>query len=338
MNSVFFKPGRSNLFVRTSKSRSQRGGVLVTILVWFVAIFDLPASDYSNEDELQSGKLLLVGGGKLPPEIRDLFFQLAGGENARIVLIPTGSQDAESPAFIEDFLEPWQKYSPQSIVVLHARNRCQANDPDFLKPLREATGVWISGGVQARLADRYVGTKVEAELRHLLGRDGIIAGTSAGAAVMTRVMIADGLRQPAIASGLDLFSDAIVDQHFSQRYRMIRLAKATQMNPNRFGVGIDEGTGLLILQNRGRILGQGQVRFIAATQRPVPSATSLMVCDYASGEEVNLKLWREAAAQARPITQAELSRGRRARVMQSRIAPSLTYSLSYEPNALDSCR
>jgi cyanophycinase len=254
------------------------------------------------------------------------------------VLIPTGSQNAESPTVINDFLEPWRKYSPQSLVVLHARNRCQANDPNFLKPLREATGVWISGGVQSRLADRYVGTEVETKLRRLLSRNGIVAGTSAGAAVMTRVMIADGYRQPVVASGLDLLNDAIVDQHFSQRYRMIRLAKAIQMNPNRFGVGVDEGTGLLIFQNRGRVLGQGQVRFIAAAPRRVPSKPSLMVCDYASGEEVNLELWREAAAQAGPITQAEFSCRRRARAMQSRIAPSLTYSLSYEPKALDFCR
>lgn len=302
-------------------------GVMVSVQSTSVAV--------SEDGETPSGRLLLLGGGEISKEIREVFLQTAGGENARIVLIPTGSQSAASPEFIESFLEPWKKHPLRSLVVLHAQNRCQANDPDFLQPLREATGVWISGGVQSRLAERYCGTQVEAELQRLLGRDGVIAGTSAGAAVMSRVMIADGLKQPAIASGLDLFRDAIVDQHFSQRFRMTRLAKAAQIHANRFGVGIDEGTALLVYSNGGRVLGPGRVRFVVATQYPAHAVPPLMVRDYDSGEQVNLQLWREAAAIPKQVSRTENPRWQRVLTLQSRIAPSLTYSLSHEPCSLD---
>ena len=310
--------------------------------LWFFALICFPllaqshsfAMDTSGDAGLSRGRLMLLGGGKMPPEIRNLFFQLAGAENARIVLIPTGSQDAESPEFIENFLEPWRQYSPQSIVVLHARDRCQANDPDFLRPLREATAVWIGGGVQSRLADRYVGTEVETELQNLLGRDGIIAGTSAGAAVMTRVMIADGLKQPVIATGLDLFKGAIVDQHFTQRYRMARLIRAVQMHPGRIGVGIDEGTGLLVQSNGGQVLGKGRVRLIVAMQGSNSSALPLLVRDYNSGETVSLDLWCEATAKTMQTELVGHAASHVALEMQSRIAPSLTYSFTPDASVI----
>ena len=78
-------------------------------------------------------------------------------------------------------------------VRFHTRSRDEANDPDFCRPLEDATGVWIGGGKQTALTRAYLGTEVERLLKAVLDRGGVIGGTSAGAAVMTRVMIASGL-------------------------------------------------------------------------------------------------------------------------------------------------
>lgn len=314
------------------------GCLVVLCLLWFVKPSQLSAAILENQDELTRGRLLLIGGGEIPPEVRDLFFKLAGGENARIVLVPTGSQDAESADFVEEFLEPWRQYSAQSILVLHARNRHQANDSQFLQPLKEATGVWISGGVQSRLADRYAGTEFEAELKRLLSRDGIIAGTSAGAAVMTHVMIADGLQRPVLAQGLDLLRDAVVDQHFSQRFRMPRLVAACRNYPNRFGVGIDEGTGLLVHGNAGQVLGKGRVRLIACSSNSTALSPPLLLRDYSSGENIDLKIWRDIVGRIALTEQETLARRRKGLVAQSRVAPALAYSLSIDYEHFDSPR
>ena len=79
-----------------------------------------------------------------------------------------------------------------SVQLLHTRSQDEANDPAFCRPLDEATGVWIGGGTQTRLSESYVDTEVERQLKALLARGGVIGGTSAGAAIMTRVMITGG--------------------------------------------------------------------------------------------------------------------------------------------------
>lgn len=313
----------------------QRSFRLVLSLLVLPTLWHPSAIACSDDGNTQSGHLLLLGGGEISPEIRSLFLELAGGADARIVIIPTASQSAADPEFIESLREPWYQLPLKSLVVLHARDRFQANDPDFLRPLSQATGVWISGGVQSRLAERYLGTRVESELLGIISRNGIVAGTSAGAAIMTRVMIADGLRHPVLAPGLDLLPNAIVDQHFRQRYRMTRLATAIEISPNRFGIGIDEGTGLLVHGDTARVLGAGQVRCLARPAASDFDALPLLVRDYSPGETVNLKFWRELDHRTVTHVQQSESLSREGLNSQCRIATSLAYSLSIDYQHFD---
>jgi cyanophycinase len=202
--------------------------------------------------QTSGGALVICGGGKLPEAVRDRFFELAGGRKAHIVVIPTAHQIADRPN--NDLLvEPWRSRGAASVVVLHTRSREVANDPGFVRPLTEATGVWLGGGQQSWLTQAYLGTEVDRQFKLLLDRGGVIGGTSAGAAVMTRVMIAKGRTKADLTEGFDFFPGAVVDQHFLKRNRLRRLLGAVADHPELVGLGIDERTALIV-NIRSRLL------------------------------------------------------------------------------------
>jgi cyanophycinase len=205
------------------------------------------------------GSLVIVGGGGTPQIVWQRFMQLAGGDSARIVQIQTAAADADS-ADTTRIMGPWLERKPKSIKVFHTRNRDLANNPDFVKPLREATGVWFVGGVQSRITDAYLGTLVERELNELLERGGVIGGTSAGAAIMTKVMIAGGDTVARLTQGFGFLPGAIADQHFIVRSRQRRLIGALRANPGLVGYGIDERTALIVHSGRQlEVLGESIV-------------------------------------------------------------------------------
>ena len=214
------------------------------------------------------GPLVIAGGGELPPEILKRFVKLAGGETALLVIIPTASEKAEKQlsrdAEKAKLLEPWAKLGVEHIHVLHTRSRDKANNAEFVEPLHHATGVWIEGGQQSRLADAYLGTAVERELYAMSDRGGVIGGTSAGAAIMSRVMIEGGNPEPRVAIGLDLLPGTIVDQHFLARGRKPRLITALSKNPGLVGLGVDEGTALVVSGRKLEVLGKSSVTVILA--------------------------------------------------------------------------
>jgi cyanophycinase len=216
------------------------------------------------------GALVIHGGGQLPDAVRDRFLELAGGRQARLVVIPTAGAGADL-AEEAKLLDPWKKQGVASAVVLHTRSRKQANDPAFVKPLTEATGVWLEGGDQARLAAAYHDTAVERELHRLLARGGVIGGTSAGAAVMTRVMIAGGTADARLGEGFGFLPGMVVDQHFLRRNRLGRLLGVLAKHPELAGLGIDEQTAVVVQGRRLTVLGDSYaVTCLAASStRPV---------------------------------------------------------------------
>ena len=217
------------------------------------------ASKAASDSQSVLGALFLCGGGPLPETLTQTFFELGKAKEGSLVIIPSASSSADAGDF-RSSLGQWEQFPWASVCVLHARDRKQVDsDVDFVKPLQQATAVWISGGDQRRLAERYLGTNVEAELQGVVKRGGIIGGTSAGSAIASRIMISGGRQQPVIANGLDLLPGAIIDQHFSQRRRYERLASAVQQHPDRVGIGIDESTGLVVSQKEARVLGAGSV-------------------------------------------------------------------------------
>src|SRR5262249_32742833 len=132
-------------------------------------------------------------------------------------------------------------------------------------PLKAATAVWFVGGRQWRLVDAYAGTRTEREIRAVLERGGLIAGSSAGAtiqgAVLIRRAVANNrtLMAPGPERGFGYLGNVAVDQHISARGREGDLAEVVAANPGLLGIGIDESTALVVQRNVATVIGAGRV-------------------------------------------------------------------------------
>jgi cyanophycinase len=272
-------------------------GVAVAVLAWAAAGAAGPSAaafPWLDPDGVR-GALVIAGGGELPDAVRQRFVQLAGGKDARIVVIPTASGTAE--ATLEDvqrrerLLAPWKAQGAADVTAFHTRSKAEANDDAFVALLKQATGVWFGGGDQSQIADAYLGTAVEREILALLARGGVVGGTSAGAAIQSQVMISGGQQKPRMATGLDLLPNAIIDQHFLARNRHDRLVAAVTKHPDCFGVGIDEGTALIVSGRQMEVLGNSTVTVILAASAGRP----LREFQLKSGERHDLTMLRRAA-------------------------------------------
>jgi len=225
---------------------------------------DVSLSSQSSKAAMPwSGSLLLCGGSVLPPAIRDRFFELGGAERGALVVIPTASprSDGGDYSFWVDY---WHDYRWASVAVVHANAPVEAHRESSLDALRSATAVWISGGDQSRLADRFNGTPVLKELTLLLERGGVVGGTSAGAAICSETMISGGRTEPTFKTGFGFLPGVMIDQHFVAKNRMERLSKGVHHQRGLTGLGIDESTGILIRGRTAEVLGAGQVHWYRA--------------------------------------------------------------------------
>jgi cyanophycinase len=253
----------------------------------------LPAPSGTASTEI-TGTLVIVGGGDLPDAVLNRFLELAGGKSARLVIIPTASARADHPEQLKNWAF-WKSQEAASVVLLHTRRREQANDPAFVKPLRDATGVWLSGGDQALLAAAYRGTLVEKELRRLLARGGVVGGTSAGAAVMSAVMIEGG--NPArVGDGFGLLPGAVVDQHFTNRKRLDRLLGVLAKYPDYLGIGIDEETAAVVQGRKLAVLGNASVRICLSAVGSRPADVRILE----PGQHADLQSLSQAVAARMP--------------------------------------
>lgn len=196
-----------------------------------------------TDQRIEGGSLVIAGGGRVTEDIRRRFAELAGGPNAHIVVIPASEPE---PGDEESWLAPWRRIGCVDVQLCNAHDRAAANSGKFCQTLNRATGVWFSGGYQDFLADRYVDTAVQTCLHGVLNRNGVVGGCSAGAAILSRVMIREGEMTPIEAKGLDLISNAVVDQHFLRRNRLWRMQQMLESHPAFVGLGVDENTALVV--------------------------------------------------------------------------------------------
>jgi cyanophycinase len=240
-----------------------------------------------------TGVLFIAGGGRLPETVRRHFVELAGGKAARLVVIPTATIKADQPNYLETPTF-FRSLDVKSVEVLHTRDRKVADDPEFVKPLTEATGVWMTGGDQSRLSAVYHGTLVEKELQKVLARGGAVGGTSAGAAILSSLMIAGGTQEAEVGTGFGLLSGVVIDMHFQNRNRLHRLLGVLAKHPEYTGVGIDEETALVVRSGVATVEGNGNVR---ACYCPRGTLAEANVQVLKNGEKLDLAgLLRTAAA------------------------------------------
>ncbi len=211
---------------------------------------------------------VVLAGGVFIDSMGEEFVRLAGGKNANLVLIPTAYGPTEEEG-IEQFHEIWGKFNPAKITVVHTRNRDQANDPAFVAPLKEATGVWFLGGVQSRLTDVYEDTLLHAELRKLAARGGAIGGNCAGAMALGETMIVGGEDEDELElrPGLGIVPQMVADSHSLERNRIERLRSVIEDHPDHFGVGIDSATAIVFEHGQLRVIGNSYVTTMVTDAR-----------------------------------------------------------------------
>ena len=207
---------------------------------------------------------MLVGGGEIGPEIFDRFFELAGGLDAPLVVIPTAGTAKAYPQNWRG-AAMFRMLGATDVVVLHTRDRKEADSEQFIAPLKRARAVWFSGGRQWRLVDAYADTKNETELANVLERGGVIGGTSAGATIQGSYLVR-GAREgnhimmaPGYEQGFGYLKNSAVDQHLIARGRENDLVEVIRTHRTLLGIGIDESTAVVVQRGEFEILGNSNV-------------------------------------------------------------------------------
>ncbi len=202
---------------------------------------------------VERGYVIPIGGAeeKLHNQtILKRFVELCGGDGASLVVIPTASELEDTGA---NYVQLFRELGAGEVTSLPIEERADAQSTEHLEELDRATGIFLTGGNQLRLSTILGGTPVAQVIRKANAHGTHVAGTSAGAAIMSEHMISGGEsgatpRQGAVnlSPGLGLTNRLVIDQHFRQRDRLGRLMSAIAYNPFLIGLGLDEDTAAFI--------------------------------------------------------------------------------------------
>ena len=217
---------------------------------------------------MTSKRVLAIGGAEDKEkdcEILKRFVELAGGEDAEILIMTVATKEVEET--IKDYRRVFRRLHAGHIKAFDVSLREDTASKRGMQLVESATGIFFSGGDQLDIASLLGGTNMLATLKERHCQGCIIAGTSAGAAMMSRSMLISGKPEESprfgnveIGPGLDFIPETIIDTHFSQRGRCGRLMTAVAHYPQDIGIGIDEDTAILV--NNGsefRVIGSGSV-------------------------------------------------------------------------------
>jgi len=201
----------------------------------------------------QRGWIVPIGGAEDRESRRRIlkrFVQLCGGRDADIVVVPTASRLADTGARYQDL---FSRLEAGSVSIIDFATREDGEREDYLKTLQAADGVFFTGGNQLRITTILGGTTAAKLIRARNASGMHVAGTSAGASILSEHMIAFGKEGSSpragsvrLAPGLGLTNRFIIDQHFRQRDRLGRLVAALAYNPFAIGIGLDEDTAAFI--------------------------------------------------------------------------------------------
>jgi cyanophycinase len=210
-----------------------------------------------------SGSLVIVGGAMTDPAIARRFVDLAGGEEARIVVVPTagGGETYDASAC---GLGAWQAMGVASVSCLHTTDPGEADTEAFVQPVREATAVWFNGGRQWRIVDSFAGTLAESEFRRVLDRGGVIGGSSAGATIQGSFLVRGDTGGNTVMMGdhqvgFGYLKHTAIDQHVLRRNRHFDLIEVIEAHPHLLGIGIDENTAIVVHGDEFEVIGQSYV-------------------------------------------------------------------------------
>jgi len=216
------------------------------------------------------GQLIIIGGAEDKEgecKILREFVRRAGGLQARVAVmtVATGLPGEVGAQYIDIF----RRLGVEEVNVVDTDRREDASDPKAIEAIQKATGVFFTGGNQARITDLLKDTELDAALHKRFAEGVVIAGTSAGAAMMPDMMIVEGEAEtnprPEVARmdrGMGFLPGVVIDQHFAQRGRLGRLLSAVAQQPVFIGFGIDENTAIAINGSELEVIGEGAVTVV----------------------------------------------------------------------------
>jgi cyanophycinase len=216
------------------------------------------------------GPLIIIGGGEDREGERVILRTFAEAVNGgRAVLATIASEHPDG--YVETYRAAFADLPVGELAVLHLDERAEARDPAMLEVLDGAAGLFFTGGDQLRISSQVGGTPLEERIREVWLGGGVLAGTSAGASVMSDVMLVAGSARTSyhigdlrIAAGLGVLRDAVIDQHFAERGRFGRLLGAVAHSPRVLGIGIDEDTAIVVRDDQFTVIGSGAVNVFDA--------------------------------------------------------------------------
>ena len=211
----------------------------------------------------EPGPLIIIGGHEDKEGERVILKEVARRLNGgRLVLATVASHEPDG--YFEAYQKAFGEIGVDDLVELYVEDRAESLDDRTLACLDDAAGVFFSGGDQLRISSQIGDTPIERRIRELHRSGAVIAGTSAGASVMSETMLVKGASSESyrigelhMAPGLGLVRDLIIDQHFAERGRYGRLLGAVAHNPRLLGVGIDEDTAIVVEGQTFRVIGSG---------------------------------------------------------------------------------
>lgn len=220
------------------------------------------------------GQLVIIGGAEDKEKdcvvLRE-FVRRAGGINARIVVMTVAT---ELPREVgDDYIRVFERLGAEDVRIIDTVERDDASSPTYLEAIKNATGVFFTGGNQARITSILKDTEIDKLLHKRLSEGIVIGGTSAGAAMMPDMMIVDGdsetnprIEIVEMEPGMGFLPGVVIDQHFAQRGRIGRLLSAVAQQPVVLGFGIDENTAVVVNNNQFEVIGEGAVTVVDVSE------------------------------------------------------------------------
>ncbi len=238
------------------------------------------------------GNLFIIGGGAQSDALVQEYLDLCGRDKKMLVV-------AKASGYEEEVLrETIERFTTLGATQLNGY-RCDGDANSCSEQLAQVECVYFSGGDQKRLVDHFANTSVMEQLKKIYQNGGTVAGTSAGAAIMSDVMLTGNIVDGAqsfnriakdhveSAAGFGFLSGFVVDQHFVKRQRQNRLISKVLENPELVGIGIDESTAVVFKNSTRRFEVVGAASVMVYDAR---TAQQLHVDEQKNFNAVNIKL------------------------------------------------
>lgn len=221
------------------------------------------------------GQLVIIGGAEEKEgecKILREFVRRAGGVKARIAVMTAATSLPREVG--DDYIRAFERLGAEDVRVVDTERREDASDSRYLEIIENCTGVFFTGGDQARITSLLKDTELDAAIHKRYSEGIVVGGTSAGAAMMPDEMIIEGESETnprvdvvAMGPGMGFLPGIVVDQHFAQRGRLGRLISALAQQPAVLGLGIDENTAVIVNGDEFEVVGEGAVTVIDESEK-----------------------------------------------------------------------